>query len=299
MSLLLYPLLGLTLQSSIWLSLFSAFGEMIYHCNIRTPVWMGYFFQRPESHRIHHMSKRRLNCKNFSDFPLWDILNDTFENPPAEAALVKTGFDEPEEQKLTEMLLFQDVLKSPMSKTHDWKLIITRLLATLLMGLGCLQSVGYIVQNKFLTRVGYATVASPLPLVFSSYEGVETFATHIDLTLMTSQKNITVDLGALYHSIKGSYNRRNAYQVLFTHGPFFTDKTWIQLRHQVFQYILCSKPDKGRSGILDTYWRLTSQNVDFTFLHAIHIHITTQTKGRSHLSWNETIGCDKLVHLSS
>ena len=24
--------------------------ELIYHCNIRTPYWLGFIFQRPESH---------------------------------------------------------------------------------------------------------------------------------------------------------------------------------------------------------------------------------------------------------
>lgn len=28
--------------------------ELIYHWNINTPYWLGFIFQRPESHRIHH-----------------------------------------------------------------------------------------------------------------------------------------------------------------------------------------------------------------------------------------------------
>jgi hypothetical protein len=30
-------------------------GEFVYHMNIRTPEWLGYFIQRPESHRVHHL----------------------------------------------------------------------------------------------------------------------------------------------------------------------------------------------------------------------------------------------------
>lgn len=54
MAVMLYSVLGLSSESSIWLSLFSACGEYFYHMNISTPHWLGYFIQRPESHRLHH-----------------------------------------------------------------------------------------------------------------------------------------------------------------------------------------------------------------------------------------------------
>ena len=292
MSLLLYPLLGLTVQSSIWLSLFSAVGEMVYHCNVQTPTWMGYIFQRPESHRIHHMSNRRLHCKNFSDLPLWDILNDTFENPDRNAAFVRTGFDTKHEQKLRDMLFFRDVL-NPQSTNHvEWRLVFTRILSALLTGLGCLQSIGFIMQNKFLTRVGYATVASPLPLVFSSYQGVETFATRINLSLITSEGPIMLDLSTLYHSIQGSYNRRNVYQVLFTHGPFFIDAGSIHLRKQVFQYILCTNRIFDILHLVGGSLCFHNTTQQHTIIKGLQIQITTQTNGLAHWLWNETIWCE-------
>ena len=59
MSLLLYPLLGLTAEASVWLSGLSAMAELLYHMNLRTPRWLGYLFQRPEMHRLHPQSENR------------------------------------------------------------------------------------------------------------------------------------------------------------------------------------------------------------------------------------------------
>jgi len=74
-----YMLLGLNVEAVAWTILYSSIGEYIYHMNIRTPHWMGYFFQRPEMHKIHH--KEGVHYNNFSDLPLWDMLFGTYENP--------------------------------------------------------------------------------------------------------------------------------------------------------------------------------------------------------------------------
>ena len=62
--------------------------ELIYHSNLRTPYWLGFLFQRPESHRVHHQSG--WHRQNYSDLPLWDWLFGTLNNPrqtPAECGL--------------------------------------------------------------------------------------------------------------------------------------------------------------------------------------------------------------------
>ena len=53
-SLLVYTLLGLSLEAAAVYTLCTALGEFFYHANVRTPHWVGWFFQRPEMHRIHH-----------------------------------------------------------------------------------------------------------------------------------------------------------------------------------------------------------------------------------------------------
>ena len=57
----------------------TALGEFFYHTNVRTPRWIGYVFQRPEMHRIHHQHARHEN--NYGDFAWWDMLFGTWENP--------------------------------------------------------------------------------------------------------------------------------------------------------------------------------------------------------------------------
>ena len=74
------------------------------HSNIRTPRWLGYLLQRPESHSRHHA--RGIHNGNYSDLPLFDMLFGTFQNP---AAFSETGFYEGASARVADMLLFRDV----------------------------------------------------------------------------------------------------------------------------------------------------------------------------------------------
>ncbi|MEL6181489.1 MAG: sterol desaturase family protein [Myxococcota bacterium] len=104
-SLIVYGLLGLSVEAAAWNTLFSAVAEFFYHINVRTPRWVGYIIQRPEMHHIHHA--RGQHSGNFGDLPIWDILFGTFINP--ETFDGECGFDGGKEQRLREMLLFRDV----------------------------------------------------------------------------------------------------------------------------------------------------------------------------------------------
>ncbi|NRA46560.1 MAG: sterol desaturase family protein [Oligoflexales bacterium] len=78
-SVTIFFLCGFKAEVAPWLTLYTAIGEFFYHMNIKTPYFLGFFFQRPEMHRIHHQRGRHYN--NFSDLPIWDIMFGTFENP--------------------------------------------------------------------------------------------------------------------------------------------------------------------------------------------------------------------------
>jgi sterol desaturase/sphingolipid hydroxylase (fatty acid hydroxylase superfamily) len=106
-ALLVYALLGLSPEAGAVYTACTALGEFFYHTNIRTPQWVGYFFQRPEMHRIHHQYQRHKN--NYGDIVCWDILFGTYENP-AEVDC-RCGFDAAREQRLRDMLLYRDVHK--------------------------------------------------------------------------------------------------------------------------------------------------------------------------------------------
>ena len=104
-SVLVYTLLGLSLEGGAIYTACCAFGEFFYHTNVRTPRWIGYFFQRPEMHRIHHQHARHKN--NYGDIVWWDMLFGTYENP--RLFTEKCGFDAEKEEMLGKMLLYADV----------------------------------------------------------------------------------------------------------------------------------------------------------------------------------------------
>lgn len=112
-SILVYSILGLSLKGGAIYTLCTALGEFFYHTNIRTPRWMGYFFQRPEMHRIHHEYAKHRN--NYGDIVWWDMLFGTYENPKDFAS--SCGFDNEKEQRLGPMLSFHDVHRMPEEKS--------------------------------------------------------------------------------------------------------------------------------------------------------------------------------------
>lgn len=85
-------------------------GEFFYHTNVRTPRWVGFVFQRPEMHRIHHQRNRHKN--NYGDITWWDMLFGTYENP-AEWTDTCGSEDPKEQQQLLKMLAYQDVHRIP------------------------------------------------------------------------------------------------------------------------------------------------------------------------------------------
>lgn len=110
-SAILYICLGLTPAASANAVLLSGLAELFYHWNIKTPHWVGYIFQRPESHCIHH--QHGLHAYNYSDLPLWDMLFGTFRNPKVWDA--KCGLGQ-EEHRFVDMLIGCDVSKKSKNK---------------------------------------------------------------------------------------------------------------------------------------------------------------------------------------
>jgi sterol desaturase/sphingolipid hydroxylase (fatty acid hydroxylase superfamily) len=105
---LVYTLLGLSPAAGAVYTLCTALGEFFYHTNVRTPRWVGFVFQRPEMHRIHHQYNRHKN--NYGDIVWWDMLFGTYENPTEWTHTC--GFDDAKEQQLLTMLLYRDVHSS-------------------------------------------------------------------------------------------------------------------------------------------------------------------------------------------
>ncbi|RCS30840.1 fatty acid hydroxylase family protein [Rhodanobacter denitrificans] len=84
--------------------------SIFQHTNVRTPRWLGYIVQRPESHSWHHARGRHRN--NYADLPLFDILFGTLDNPGDFAPA--TGFYDGASSRLGDMLLFREVSTNPL-----------------------------------------------------------------------------------------------------------------------------------------------------------------------------------------
>jgi len=100
-------LLGLPPAAATATLLVITFLGIFQHANLRTPRWLGYVVQRPESHTIHHA--RGIHAKNCADLPLIDMLFGSFENPRRFEH--DTGFWHGASARVLEMLLGRDVSK--------------------------------------------------------------------------------------------------------------------------------------------------------------------------------------------
>ncbi len=100
-----YTVFGLSPAAGGVYTLCTALGEFFYHTNITTPRWVGWFFQRPEMHRVHH--EHDSHRDNYADIPLWDMLFGTYRNPPRFESTC--GFDAALEERVADMLAWRDV----------------------------------------------------------------------------------------------------------------------------------------------------------------------------------------------
>lgn len=108
-SLCLTIIVGLSAQAATLVLYVTTFMSVFQHANIRTPRWLGYVLQRPESHSVHH--QRGVHAWNYSDLPLFDLLFGTFRNPRMHAP--QQGFHDGASLRVAEMLAFRDVSRAP------------------------------------------------------------------------------------------------------------------------------------------------------------------------------------------
>lgn len=101
-------ILGLPPAAATVTILTVTFLAIFQHANLRTPRWLGYVVQRPESHTVHHA--RGVHAKNYADLPVIDMLFGTFENPRGYEHA--TGFWNGASARVLDMLLWRDVSRS-------------------------------------------------------------------------------------------------------------------------------------------------------------------------------------------
>jgi sterol desaturase/sphingolipid hydroxylase (fatty acid hydroxylase superfamily) len=111
-SFMLVMVSGVSAEAALIANLSATFCSLFQHANIRTPRWLGYIIQRPESHSAHH--ERGVHAFNYSDLPLWDIAFGTFKNP--ERFQGQNGFYDGASARVGEMLLGVDVSEPPTER---------------------------------------------------------------------------------------------------------------------------------------------------------------------------------------
>jgi sterol desaturase/sphingolipid hydroxylase (fatty acid hydroxylase superfamily) len=104
-SLSLSLLIGISPQAISWYLYITMFLATFQHTNIKTPQWLGYIIQRPESHSVHH--QKGVHAYNYSDLPIFDILFGTFKNPKYFSKEI--GFYDGASHKLKDILLCKDI----------------------------------------------------------------------------------------------------------------------------------------------------------------------------------------------
>lgn len=106
--------------------------------------------------------------------------------------------------------------------------------------LGFLSTAGHLVGSKAVTGLGFISAASPLPLVFSSFRGVEGFAGVFELQIEGPGGAETVTLSPdHYRRLGGPYNLRNAYGAAIAGAPMLTGDDEQAMVDSVLRYALC------------------------------------------------------------
>ena len=106
-------IVGISPEAATRAILVLTFLGIFQHANLRTPRWLGYLVQRPESHAVHH--QRGWHRNNYADLPIFDIAFGTFDNPADYPEA--TGFYDGASARVAEMLIFCDVSEAPVPKS--------------------------------------------------------------------------------------------------------------------------------------------------------------------------------------
>jgi hypothetical protein len=108
--------------------------------------------------------------------------------------------------------------------------------------LGLAQMTGDVLGISALEGIAAATTASPAPKVFSAVKGLETYSTRFSIQWRDasgSEKSLELT-PEVYGSIRGPYNRRNAYGAILAYGPIFASTPETRpLFESVARYALC------------------------------------------------------------
>lgn len=108
--------------------------------------------------------------------------------------------------------------------------------------IGHISIFGKLIDNELIQGLGFMTAASPLPLVFSKFRGIEGFASQFRVNYINSgQAEIMAITPQNYQSLKGPYNRRNAFGAAIAGAPMLTGENEKKMVDSVISYSFCTE----------------------------------------------------------
>lgn len=149
--------------------------------------------------------------------------------------------------------------------------------------IGSLSMIGTITMLDPVKGIGFMTTASPLPLVFSKFRGVENFSSdyYMDVRFKDGETSSFKVTPEIYERAKGPYNRRNPYGAVLAYGPMLNKPNELILRDKVMQYSACGQGTFMREiGI--------SKPIE-------HINVTVKSKTIAKPVWNFEVNCTTAV----
>ncbi|MCB0341869.1 MAG: hypothetical protein H6626_12985 [Pseudobdellovibrionaceae bacterium] len=123
----------------------------------------------------------------------------------------------------------------------------------ILIFVGLFQVFGMIPGFSALRGLGLATVASPLPLVFSHFRGNETFNADFYLKLFKDNHEVYGQkiTPKLYSQLLGPYNRRNVFGAVFAYGPYLNQPQERELLNTILKNAFCNNGPLAREFSID------------------------------------------------
>lgn len=104
-----FVVLGVSAEAGLIANIVVAFLSLFQHANVKTPRWVGYLAQRPESHSLHHA--RGVHAYNYADLPIIDMIFGTFRNP--ESFEPEQGYWDGASAHYGAMLIGRDLTEPP------------------------------------------------------------------------------------------------------------------------------------------------------------------------------------------
>lgn len=171
----------------------------------------------------------------------------------------------------------------PKSRTEPRRQWLARFQVALIV-LGSLNILGFVTGQAWLRGLSIASVASPLPFVFSQFRGYETFAADYEVIAHyeNGQKESVAISPPLYSKLGGTYNRRNTYGAAASYGPRMTKPSEEALVNHVLAFGLCEGGPIAR--------QLADPNV-----RSATLEVRSRTAGSTEV-WTKTIDCEDDAH---